>query len=136
MRFMYVAGNEVLDVEAQDRSQAIDLVRARHGWTIHQGVRPSELRHFVPPQERCAAPFRVCINRRGPSGLCGLHERNQRRETEGRARQAVLEAEVEEWSELAARLLDLTGVEMWSMRVGLPTLRSLVKWCTAYAGHD
>jgi hypothetical protein len=135
---MYLHSGEVFSVEAFDVGAAKRLADARHGLAFGNGIRPIDIRHFVPAELRCDPEHGgPCLNRRGVDGKhCGLHARNLARVVQTRARAEERSRQADERDRVLRRLAEVTGLTIpSSMALPTLTLRALLGWCERHSGQ-
>jgi hypothetical protein len=99
MKFMYLRGSIVHEIEGESADEIAARWRVTLGWPIA----PSDLKLWLPEDQRCAyrsaEGWRPCVNpRRGGSDLCGFHAAQSKQQELLRLQRAVdrkLDAEAE-----------------------------------------
>ncbi len=81
MKFMYLRGSIVHEIEGESADEIATRWRVTLGWPIA----PSDLKPWLPEDQRCAyrpaGAWRPCINpRRVGSDLCGFHAAQSKRQ--------------------------------------------------------
>lgn len=141
MKFMYVKGRKIQEIEAADKKAASEATRgSRLGFAFSNEMKP-----WLPENERCEfypsggwhAP---CLNKRKQGELCGVHAATVRRDDERKAKYAAGRKQDAQLAVLRDRIESATGIQASVGCGGLffkpVSAEQLVEWVEAHCDEE
>jgi hypothetical protein len=141
MKFMYVKGRKIHEIEAADKKAASEATRgSRLGFVF-----TNEMKAWLPENERCefypSGGWHVpCLNKRKQGELCGVHAATVRRDDERKAKYAAGRKQDAQLAVLRDRIEAATGIQAsvgWGGLSFQPAnAELLVEWVEAHSDKE